>query len=133
MNIPLTQKQLLAVLKPVWDYLKYWEPKQMVGDTEILSTSKAIFFSFRSKKLMSCSVPGQAVCDILIFFLLSCQYAGVKSGGQFSSCNPLCGFNCEGCPWCRTGRAGGDRDGQNYFFTDFGVCMALPVTSQQNP
>ncbi|XP_021269792.1 zinc finger protein 618 isoform X14 [Numida meleagris] len=33
MNIPLTQRQLLAVLKPVWDYLKYWEPKQMADES----------------------------------------------------------------------------------------------------
>ncbi|XP_052536667.1 zinc finger protein 618 isoform X11 [Tympanuchus pallidicinctus] len=33
MNIPLTQRQLLAVLKPVWDYLKYWEPKQMAEES----------------------------------------------------------------------------------------------------
>lgn len=45
MNIPLTQRQLLAVLKPVWDYLKYWEPEQMGGDAEILGVSKAFFFS----------------------------------------------------------------------------------------
>lgn len=70
MNIPLTRRQLLAVLKPVWDYLKYWEPKQMGGDAEILGVSKAFFFwfSFESKKLWICSAPGQAVCTICFSF-----------------------------------------------------------------
>ena len=69
MNIPLTQRQLLTAFKHVCDYLKYREPKRMVGDTKTWGPSKAIFCHFKREKRWRGSAPGQAGGDFVMGFV----------------------------------------------------------------